>query len=46
MIELARRHAADSPAAGRLRFDVADVAALPFDDGAFDVVVSTGSIKH
>lgn len=46
MIELARRHAAESPAADRLHFDVGDVAKLPFPDGQFDVVVSSGSIKH
>jgi ubiquinone/menaquinone biosynthesis C-methylase UbiE len=46
MIELARAHAAASPAAARLHFEVADVARLPFPDGAFEVVVSSGSIKH
>jgi ubiquinone/menaquinone biosynthesis C-methylase UbiE/uncharacterized membrane protein YphA (DoxX/SURF4 family) len=46
MIELAREHAAASAAAGRLHFEVADVATLPFEDGSFDVVLSTGSIKH
>jgi len=46
MVELARGHAAKSPAAQRLRFDVADVAHLPFPDGHFDAVISTGSIKH
>lgn len=46
MIELARGHAAASPAAGRLHFEVADVAHLPFPDGHFDAVMSTGSIKH
>jgi ubiquinone/menaquinone biosynthesis C-methylase UbiE len=46
MIELARAHAAESPAAARLHFEVADVARLPFPDGHFDVVLSTGSIKH
>lgn len=46
MIELARSHARESPAASRLHFEVADVAALPFEDGFFDVVASTGSIKH
>jgi len=45
MIELARAHAATSPAAARLRFEVADVAALPFPDGTFDAIVSSGSIK-
>jgi ubiquinone/menaquinone biosynthesis C-methylase UbiE len=46
MIALARRHAAASPAASRLHFEVADVARLPFPDGNFDAVLSTGSIKH
>jgi ubiquinone/menaquinone biosynthesis C-methylase UbiE len=46
MIELARRHAAASPAAARLHFDVADVAHLPFPDAHFDSVLSSGSIKH
>jgi ubiquinone/menaquinone biosynthesis C-methylase UbiE len=46
MIELARGHAAHSPAAARLHFEVADVAKLPFPDAHFDVVLSSGSIKH
>jgi ubiquinone/menaquinone biosynthesis C-methylase UbiE len=46
MIELARRHASESSAAGRLHFEVADVERLPFPDGHFDAVVSSGSIKH
>ena len=46
MIELAKQHAAESPAAERLHFQVADVAQLPFPDGHFDAVVSSGSIKH
>jgi ubiquinone/menaquinone biosynthesis C-methylase UbiE len=46
MIELARRHAAASDAAGRLHFEVADATHLPFADGTFDAVVSSGSIKH
>jgi ubiquinone/menaquinone biosynthesis C-methylase UbiE len=46
MIELARRHAAVSSAAARLHFEVADVAQLPFPDGQFDAVLSSGSIKH
>jgi ubiquinone/menaquinone biosynthesis C-methylase UbiE len=46
MIELAQRHASESSAAGRLHFEVADVAKLPFPDGHFDAVVSSGSIKH
>jgi ubiquinone/menaquinone biosynthesis C-methylase UbiE len=46
MIELARRHVAESAAADRLHFEVADVARLPFPDDHFDAVVSSGSIKH
>jgi ubiquinone/menaquinone biosynthesis C-methylase UbiE len=46
MIELARRHAAESPANDRLHFEVADVAKLPFPDDHFDAVLSSGSIKH
>ncbi len=46
MIELARAHAAESPAHERLHFEVADVAKLPFPEGHFDVVISSGSIKH
>jgi ubiquinone/menaquinone biosynthesis C-methylase UbiE len=45
MIELARAHAREA-GAGRVRFQVADAAALPFPDGTFDAVMSTGSIKH
>jgi ubiquinone/menaquinone biosynthesis C-methylase UbiE len=46
MVELARRHAAVSSAAGRLRFEVADSANLPFRERHFDAVLSSGSIKH
>lgn len=46
MIAIAERRAAASPAAARLRFQVADVARLPFADGTFDAVLTTGSIKH
>jgi ubiquinone/menaquinone biosynthesis C-methylase UbiE len=46
MIELARHHASESPAAPRLHFEVGDVAHLPFPDEHFDAVVSSGSIKH
>jgi ubiquinone/menaquinone biosynthesis C-methylase UbiE len=46
MVELARGHAAESPAGARLHFEVADVAKLPFPDGHFDAVLSSGSIKH
>ncbi len=46
MIELAQEHAAQSPAAERLHFELADVARLPFPDGRFDAALSSGSIKH
>jgi ubiquinone/menaquinone biosynthesis C-methylase UbiE len=46
MIELAHRHAAQSTAADRLHFAVADVGTLPFADDQFDAVISSGSIKH
>lgn len=46
MIDLARAHAAQSPAASRLHFEVADVAKLPFPEDHFDLVLSSGSIKH
>lgn len=46
MIELARRHASESSAAGRLHFAVSDVEKLPFPERHFDAVLSSGSIKH
>jgi ubiquinone/menaquinone biosynthesis C-methylase UbiE len=46
MIELARRHASESSAAGRLHFEVGDAEKLPFPDRHFDAVLSSGSIKH
>jgi ubiquinone/menaquinone biosynthesis C-methylase UbiE len=46
MIELAQQHAAVSAAGNRVHFQVADVAALPFPDGQFDAILSSGSIKH
>lgn len=46
MIQLARGHAAASPAAKRLRFQVGDAMALPFPDASFDAAMSGGSIKQ
>ena len=48
MIERAKSNAAQSSAIGRRppTFVVGDVAALPFDDSAFDLVVSTFSMHH
>ncbi len=47
MVERARANAAcEGGAADGLRFEVGDVAALPFADQSFDVVVSTMSMHH
>jgi ubiquinone/menaquinone biosynthesis C-methylase UbiE len=46
MIDLARGHAAESPAGKRVRFEVGDSMALPFADASFDIAISSGSIKQ
>jgi SAM-dependent methyltransferase len=46
MVERARSLAARSGVADRVAFQVGDVAALPFADASFDVVVSTLSAHH
>jgi ubiquinone/menaquinone biosynthesis C-methylase UbiE len=46
MIELARGHAAGSPAERRLLFQVGDAMALPLPDSTFDAAMSSGSIKQ
>jgi ubiquinone/menaquinone biosynthesis C-methylase UbiE len=46
MITYATVAAADAQGAERLRFQVADVTALPFDDGSVDLVVSSLSQHH
>lgn len=46
MIELARRRAEEANLSDRVRFQVADVGALPFPDNEFDLVVSTLSLHH
>jgi len=48
MVERASANAAGSAVNGRRRlaFVVGDVAALPFDDASFDLVVSTFSMHH
>lgn len=46
MISLAREQAAQSGPGGRLRFEVADGAALPFPDASVDLIISTLSMHH
>ena len=46
MIDRARQSAASAGQAEAVTFTVADVAALPFPDAAFDLVVSTISQHH
>jgi ubiquinone/menaquinone biosynthesis C-methylase UbiE len=46
MIKLARKTAAKRGVADRVRFHRAHAAELPFDDGSFDLVISTLSFHH
>lgn len=46
MIDQARRRAEIEGLTERVRFEVADVGALPFPDEQFDLVVSTMSLHH
>lgn len=46
MIARAAARAASAAAPERVRFQVADVAALPFEDGSIDLVVSSISQHH
>ena len=46
MVDLARANAASGVADGTIQFEVGDVAELPFQDGSFDVVVSSMSLHH
>lgn len=46
MIALARQQAHQAGLEARVRFEVADGVALPFPDGAVDLVVSTLSMHH
>lgn len=46
MVALAREQAAQSGLGGRLRFEVADGAALPFADASADLIISTLSMHH
>ncbi len=46
MIDRARRRAERSGLADRVRFELGDVAALPFDGESFDMAVSSFSLHH
>lgn len=46
MIELATERAAERDVAGRCRFELGAMEALPFADGTFDVVVSRYALHH
>jgi ubiquinone/menaquinone biosynthesis C-methylase UbiE len=46
MVKLARKTAAKKGVADRVRFQRAHAAELPFDDGSFDLVISTLSFHH
>jgi ubiquinone/menaquinone biosynthesis C-methylase UbiE len=46
MVERGSRRASEADLAGRVRFEVGDVGALPFADEEFDGVVSTLSLHH
>lgn len=46
MVNIANRRARDAGLAGRVRFEVANCAALPLPDESFELVVSTASLHH
>jgi ubiquinone/menaquinone biosynthesis C-methylase UbiE len=46
MVDRARRNAADAGLTDRVTFTVGDVAALPYPDASFDLVVSSISLHH
>jgi len=46
MVEYAAQAAAKPATAERITFRVADVAALPFEDGSIDLVISSLSLHH
>jgi ubiquinone/menaquinone biosynthesis C-methylase UbiE len=46
MVKIARNNAAKKGVADRVRFQSANVADLPFDNGSFDLIISTLSFHH
>ena len=46
MVDLAAAHARDAGVSGRVHFQVGDSEAMPFEDGEFDMVVSSLSLHH
>lgn len=43
MIEIARRNAKEAGVSGRIHFHLGNANSLKFDDGAYDLVISTGA---
>ncbi|MBN1762169.1 MAG: class I SAM-dependent methyltransferase [Methanomicrobia archaeon] len=46
MVKIARKNAAKKGVADHVRFQRANAADLPFDDGSFDLILSTLSFHH
>ena len=46
MVKIARKNAAKKGVADRVRFQRANAADLPFEDGYFDLIISTLSLHH
>ena len=44
LIKIARSNASSAGVAGRIHFEVGNASTLRFDDGAFDMIVSTGML--
>jgi len=46
MVEIAQGNASEQGLSGRVKFQLADAATLPFENGSFDLVISTLSLHH